>query len=70
VEKYCSGLFFKKERTKILILSAEVEEGASTRTPSIKTVYLHQEESTFALKFEPWILDTANSFLRCMAIKK
>ena len=24
-------------------------------------MYLHQNEAAFALKFEPWILDTANS---------
>ena len=49
---------------------AEVEEGASTRTPSIKTVYLHQNEATFALKFEPWILDTANSLSQVHGYQK
>ena len=51
----------KKKVQKLLYYQAEVEEGASTRTTSIKTVYLHQNEATLALKFEPWILDTENS---------
>ena len=52
---------YKKKDQKLLYYQAKVERGASTKTPSIKTVYLHQNEATFALKFEPWILDTANS---------
>jgi hypothetical protein len=51
----------KTKEQKLLYYWAEVEVGDSTRTPSIKTVCLHQNEATFALKFEPWILDTANS---------
>ncbi len=46
---------------KLLYYRAKVEEGAFTRKPSIKTVYLHQNEATFALKFQPWIFETANS---------
>ena len=49
---------YKKKEHKLLYYWAEVEEGASNRTPSIKTVYLHQNEATFALQFEPWILDS------------
>ena len=41
----------KKKEQKLLNYRAEVEEGASTRTPSIKMVYLHQNEATLALKF-------------------
>ena len=52
---------YKKKEQKLIYYWAKVEEGASTKKPSIKTVYLHQNEATFALKFEPWILDTANS---------
>ena len=49
---------------------AEVEEGAATQTPSIKTVYLHHNKATFALKFEPWILDTANSLSQVHGYQK
>ena len=49
---------------------AEVEEGAATRTPSIKTMYLHQDEATFALKFEPWILNSANSLSQVHGYQK
>jgi hypothetical protein len=52
---------FKKKEQKLLYYRVKIEEGASTKRPSIKTVHLHQNETTFALKFEPWILDTANS---------
>ncbi len=45
----------KKNEQKLLYNRAEVEEGASTIKPSIKTMYLHQNEATIALKFEPWI---------------
>ena len=55
------NLSCKNKVQKLLYYRAEVEEGAFIRTPSIKTVYLHQNEATFALKLEPWILDTANS---------
>ena len=51
----------KKKQQKMFYYRAEVEEGASTKKTSIKMVYLCQNEATFALKFEPWILDTANS---------
>ena len=43
--------FLTKKEQKLLYYWAEVEEGSSTRTPSIKTVYLHQDEATFELKF-------------------
>ncbi len=52
---------YKNKVQKLIYYWAEVEEDASTKTPSIKTVYLNHKEATFALKFEPWILDTANS---------
>ena len=44
--------YIKKEQ-KLIYYRAEVEEGAATKTPSIKTVYLHHIEATFALQFEP-----------------
>ena len=52
---------YKKKEQKLIYYRAKVEEGAATQTPSIKIVYLHQDKAMFALKFEPWILDTANS---------
>ena len=52
---------YKKKEQKLIYYRAEIEEGTSSKTPSIKTVYLHHNEATVALKFEPWILDTANS---------
>jgi hypothetical protein len=33
-------------------------------------MYLHQNEATFALKFEPWILDTANSLSQVHGYQK
>ena len=42
---------YKNKMQKLLYHRAKVEEGASTRTPSIKMVYLHQNEATLALKF-------------------
>ena len=60
----------KKEEQKLLYYQAKVEEGASTRKLSIKTVYLHQNEAMFALKFEPWILDTANSLSQVHGYQK
>ncbi len=51
----------KPKEQKLLYYRAKVEEGASTKKTSIKMVYSHQNEATFALKFEPWILDTTNS---------
>ena len=61
---------FRKKEQKMIYYWAKVEEGASTRTPLIKTVYLHQDEATFALKFEPWILDTANSLSQVNGYQK
>ena len=61
---------YKKKDQKLLFYRAEVEEGASTKTPSIKTVFLHQNEAMFALKFEPWILDTANSLSQVHGYRK
>jgi hypothetical protein len=49
-----------KTQKNLLYYRAEVEECASTKKTSIKTVYLKHNEATFALKFEPWILYTAN----------
>ncbi len=43
----------------------EIQEGTS-----IKTVYLNHQEATFALKFEPWILDTANSLSQVHGYQK
>ena len=40
---------------------AEVEDGSVTRTTSMKTVFFNGDEATFAVKSEPWILDTAKS---------
>ena len=60
----------QKESQKVLYYHAVVEEGVFIRTPSIKTVYLHQNEATFALKFEPWILDTANSLSQVHGYQK
>ena len=51
----------KTKTQKLLYYRAEVEDCASTKKTSIKTVYLNHNEATFALKFEPWMLDTANS---------
>ena len=60
----------KKKVKKLLYYCAEVEEGAFTRTPSLKTEYLHQKEATFALKFETWILDTENSLSQVHGYQK
>jgi hypothetical protein len=60
----------KKKDPKMLYYLAEVEGGASTKTKKIKTVYLHQNEATVALKFEPWILDTANSLSQVHGYRK
>ncbi len=60
----------KQKEQQLLYYWAEVEEGAFTKTPSIKMVYLHQNEATFALKFEPWILDTANSLFQVHGYQK
>ena len=62
--------FSTKKDKKVLYSRAKVEEGASTKNPSIKTVYLHKNEATFALKFEPWILDTANSLSQVHGYQK
>ena len=43
----------KKKQQKMLYYRAEVEEGAFTKKISIKTVYLYQNETMFALKLEP-----------------
>ena len=53
--------FLTKKEQQLIYYRAEVENGAFTKTTSLKTVYLHEDEATFALKFEPWILDTTNS---------
>jgi hypothetical protein len=37
---------------------------------SIKTEYLNHQEATFSLKFEPWILDTANSLSQVHGYRK
>ena len=37
----------------------EVEDGAVTQKCSIKTVFLDKAAATFALKQEPWIIETA-----------
>ncbi len=60
----------KQKEQKLLYYRAKVEEGASTKKTSIKMVYLHQNEATFALKFEPWILDTANSLSQVHGYQK
>jgi hypothetical protein len=63
--------FSSKTKTqKLLYYRAEVEECASTKKTSIKTVYLKHNEATFALKFEPWILDTANSLSQVHGYRK
>ncbi len=49
-------IFLSKRKKKLLYYRVKIQEGTS-----IKTVYLNHREATFALKFEPWILDTANS---------
>ena len=61
---------FKKKEQKMLYYGVEIEEDASTKSPSIKTVYLHHNEATFALKIEPWILDTANSLSQVHGYQK
>ena len=61
---------YKKKEKKLIYYWAKVEDGAFTKTPSIKTVYLHKDEATFALKFEPWILDTANSLSQVHGYQK
>ena len=63
---FCS----KKKEQKLLYYRAKVEEDASIKKPSIKMVYLHQNEATFALKYEPWILDTANSLSQVHGYQK
>ncbi len=60
----------KQKEQKLLYYWSEVEEGASTKKTSIKTVYLHQNEAKFELKFEPWILDTANSLSQVHGYQK
>ena len=55
---------------KLLYYRAKVEEGSFNITPSIKMVYLHQNEAMFALKFEPWVLDTANSLSQVHGYQK
>ena len=44
---------------KQLVFRAEVEDGAVTQKRSIKTMFLDEAAATFALKQEPWIIDTA-----------
>ncbi len=63
---------FSKKQTeqKLLYYRAKVEEGTSNKKTSIKTVYLNQKEATFELKFEPWILDTANSLSQVHGYRK
>ena len=36
----------------------------------MKTVYLNNDEATFALKLEPWILDTAKSLSKVNGYQK
>ena len=36
----------------------------------MKTVYLNNDEATFALKLEPWILDTAKSLSQVNGYRK
>ena len=60
----------KKKEQKLLYYRAEVEEGDSTKKTSIKTMYLHQNEATFALNFEPWIIDTENSLSQVHGYQK
>ena len=45
---------------KLIIYRAEVEDGAVTKTRSVKTIFLDEVQATFPLKMEPWIIDTAN----------
>ena len=56
---------FKKKEQKLLYYRVEIKAGTS-----IKTVYLNHQEATFALKFEPWILDTANSLSQVHGYRK
>jgi hypothetical protein len=56
---------FKMKEQKLLYYRVEIQEGTS-----IKTVYLNHLEATFALKFEPWILDTANSLSQVHGYQK
>ena len=49
-------LSLKKKEQKLLYYWVKIQEDTS-----IKTMYLNHQEATFALKFEPWMLDTANS---------
>ena len=60
----------KTKKLKLLYYQAEVEECASTKKTSIKTVYLKHNEATFALKFEPWMLDTTNSLSQVHGYRK
>jgi hypothetical protein len=55
----------KKKEQKMLYYRVKIQEGTS-----IKTVYLNHREATFALKFEPWILDTANSLSQVHGYRK
>ena len=62
--------FLTKKEQKLLYYRAEVDDIGSTKTPSIKTLYLQQNAATSALKFEPWILDTANSLSQVNGCQK
>ena len=61
---------YKNKEHKLIYYWAKVEDRTFTKTPSIKTVYLHQDEATFSLKFEPWISDTANSLSQVHGYRK
>jgi hypothetical protein len=55
---------------KRLVYRAEVEDGAVTQKRSIKTVFLDEAAATFALKQEPWIIDTAHHLCTVRNYKK
>ena len=55
---------------KQLVYRAKVEDEAVTQKCSIKTVFLDEAAATFALKQEPWIIDTANHLCTVQNYKK
>ena len=61
---------YKKNKKKCYIIGLKLRRALLLKKPSIKTVYLYHNKATFALKFEPWILDTANSLSQVHGYQK
>ena len=60
----------KRNNKNCYIIGPKLRRALLLKKTSIKTMYLHQNEATFALKFEPWILDTANSLSQVHGYQK